>query len=216
MKPLAYLKPLAQILFTAGLLLGSTNLVANDVSEAASDLRERLDSMTSLQGEFIQTLTDIDGSVLEDSRGVFAMARPGKFDWHTQEPFEQRLVSDHQTIWLYDPDLMQVTVREFDDELQETPALILSDELTELSDRFEIESQENDKLVTFTLTPREDDGLFQSLALVFEGDLLQEIRMYDNLDQISYFELRNVKRNESVDDSRFTFEPPEGVDVLVD
>jgi len=204
------------IIAALSLLLVSGFLYAGEVDEAAQDLRERLDSMKSLQGKFSQIMTDLDGMVLEDSEGDFAMARPGKFDWHTREPFEQRLVSDHDTIWLFDPDLMQVTVRDFDDELQETPALILSDELTELSERFEISREEEDGRATFALMPREDEGLFRSLELVFEGEMLREIRMYDNLDQISRFELSDLKRNEDIDASRFTFEPPEGVDVLRD
>lgn len=204
-------------LAAVALLIMSLPLHADEVNAAAADLRQRLDSMTSLQGKFTQTLTDTDGMVLEESEGHFVMARPGKFDWHTQEPFEQRLVSDNDTIWLYDPDLMQVTVRDYDRELQETPALILSDELSELSEQFEVEHSQSDAgLDIFSLKPRTDEGLFQSLSLVFDGDLLREIRMYDNLDQISYFELNDLQRNAGVDESRFTFEPPEGVDVLRD
>lgn len=203
------------IIAALSLLLVSGVLYAGPVEEAR-DLRERLDAMTSLQGTFEQIMTDLEGTVLEDSEGDFAMMRPGKFDWHTREPFEQRLVSDHDTIWLYDPDLMQVTVRDFDDGLQETPALILSDELAELSERFEIGRREDGDRTIFALVPREDEGLFRSLELVFEGELLREIRMYDNLDQISRFELSNLRRNETIDESRFTFQPPEGVDVLRD
>ncbi|WP_341938466.1 outer membrane lipoprotein chaperone LolA [Marinimicrobium sp. C2-29] len=206
-----------KLLALTTLLLLSLPLCAQDNRDVAADLRERLDDMTSLQGEFTQTLTDADGMVLEESKGHFVMARPGKFDWQTTEPFEQRLVSDNETIWLYDPDLMQVTVRDYNRELQETPALILSDELTELSERFEVTHTESEAgLDVFSLKPREDEGLFRSLSLVFDGRLLREIRMYDNLDQVSYFELRDLERNVDVDDSRFTFEPPEGVDVLRD
>ncbi|WP_439510141.1 outer membrane lipoprotein chaperone LolA [Marinimicrobium koreense] len=200
-------------LITSTLLLLSTPLHADSTAE----LRSRLDAMTSLQGEFTQVLIDMDGEVLEESSGDFAMARPGKFDWHTREPFEQRLVSDHDSIWLYDPDLMQVTVREFDEELQDTPALILSDELTALNEQFEITHTVTDEgWDAFRLEPKDDDSLFAALVLTFDGNLLREIRMDDNLDQITRFTLSDLKRNESIDDGRFTFEVPEGVDVLVD
>lgn len=200
-------------LITSTLLLLSTPLHADPTAE----LRSRLDAMTSLQGEFTQVLIDMDGEVLEESSGDFAMARPGKFDWHTREPFEQRLVSDHESIWLYDPDLMQVTVREFDEELQDTPALILSDELTALNEQFEITHSETDEgWDAFRLEPKDDDSLFAALVLTFEGDLLREIRMDDNLDQITRFTLSDLTRNKSIDDGRFTFEVPDGVDVLVD
>ncbi|ROQ20451.1 outer membrane lipoprotein carrier protein [Marinimicrobium koreense] len=200
-------------LITSTLLLLSTPLHADSTAE----LRSRLDAMTSLQGEFTQVLIDMDGEVLEESSGDFAMARPGKFDWHTREPFEQRLVSDHESIWLYDPDLMQVTVREFDEELQDTPALILSDELTALNEQFEITDTVTDEgWDAFRLEPKDDDSLFAALVLTFDGNLLREIRMDDNLDQITRFTLSDLKRNESIDDGRFTFEVPDGVDVLVD
>jgi outer membrane lipoprotein carrier protein len=200
-------------LITSILLLLSASLHADPTAE----LRSRLDAMTSLQGEFTQVLIDMDGEVLEESSGDFAMARPGKFDWHTREPFEQRLVSDHESIWLYDPDLMQVTVREFDEELQDTPALILSDELTALNEQFEITHTVTDEgWDAFRLEPKDDDSLFAALVLTFDGNLLREIRMDDNLDQITRFTLSDLKRNESIDDGRFTFEVPDGVDVLVD
>lgn len=200
-------------LLTLSLLLLCSPLQA----DPTTDLRSRLDAMTSLQGQFTQVLIDIDGEVLEESSGDFAMARPGKFDWHTKEPFEQRLVSDHESIWLYDPDLMQVTVREFDQELQDTPALILSDELTELNEQFEITRSETDEgWDAFRLEPKGDESLFAALVLTFDGDLLREIRMDDNLDQSTRFALSDLKRNESIDDDRFTFEVPDGVDVLVD
>ncbi len=200
-------------LLTLSLLLLCSPLHA----DPTTDLRSRLDAMTSLQGQFTQVLIDMDGEVLEESSGDFAMARPGKFDWNTKEPFEQRLVSDHESIWLYDPDLMQVTVREFDQELQDTPALILSDELTELNEQFDISHSETDEgWDAFRLEPKGDESLFAALVLTFEGDLLREIRMDDNLDQTTRFALSDLKRNESIDDDRFTFEVPDGVDVLVD
>lgn len=202
-----------QTFLSALLLLGSTALHA----EPATELRERLDLMDSLQGEFTQTLIDSDGEVLEESHGTFAMARPGLFDWHTHEPFEQRLVSDHEKIWLYDPDLKQVTVRDFDSELQDTPALILSDRLEQLTGRFDIEQSENtDGLTVFTLTPKKDDDLFAALELHFDGALLRAIHMHDDLGQVTEFKLSDLERNVDIDPERFRFEAPEGVDVLVD
>lgn len=195
------------------LLLASAALHA----DPAAELRELLDPIDSLQGQFTQTLIDSDGEVLEESRGDFAMARPGKFDWHTREPFEQRLVSDHDTIWLYDPDLMQVTVRDYDREVQDTPALILSDELEQLTRQFEVERRQTEEGATvFELIPKQDADLFSSLELVFDAEQLRAIHMHDNLEQTTRFELTEVERNTEIDPERFEFEAPEGVDVLVD
>ena len=207
------MKPL---LSTLGLLLIvlTAPVVAQD--NAATDLRQRLDAMDSLTGAFTQTLLDEEGELLEESQGVFAMARPGKFDWHTLEPFEQRLVSNGDKIWVYDPDLQQVTVREVDERLRQTPAVILSEDMQALNDSFTVTREAPQDLTVFALTPKENDDLFARLELGFDADLLCEIRIHDNLDQVSIFKLEDLSRNGELNHSRFEFQVPEGVDVLAD
>jgi len=185
-------------------------------SEAATELRQRLDSMDTLAGAFTQTLLDEEGELLEQSQGSFAMARPGKFDWHTLEPFEQRLISNRENIWVYDPDLQQVTVRQVDERLRQTPAVILSEDMQSLNDSFTVTRETRQALTFFVLTPKDNDDLFARLELGFDGELLREIQIHDNLDQTSIFELENLTRNGDLDPGRFEFQVPEGVDVLTD
>lgn len=42
------------------------------------------------------------------------LSRPGKFVWRIEKPYKQQLVGDGEKVWMYDPDLRQVTVRKFD------------------------------------------------------------------------------------------------------
>lgn len=199
------------------ILLVWTATVSAGEADDLVPLRERLDAMNSLKGDFSQTLFDADGTLLEESHGEFALQRPGRFYWHTRAPFEQLLVSDGETIWLYDPDLEQVTRRSYDEQAQGSPALILSEDIDSLGENFRVRRQELDgERESFALEPRHDEELFQMLELVFTGEQLAEIRMRDNLDQLTVFELSDVKRNVAIDPQRFVFEPPEGVDVLVD
>lgn len=190
-------------------------------SHAADDLQrlqERLEGVKTMQGDFTQVLRDDDGTVLEESRGQFALERPGKFYWHTLEPFEQQLVSDRAFLWLYDPDLEQVTRRAYDQEqVRATPAAILSDDLQGLGDNFAVRHRgQDDGRALFTLSPRVHDDMFQELTLAFTDEGLVEIQVHDNLGQQTVFSLVNVRRNQPVDQQLFQFVPPEGVDVLVD
>jgi len=205
-----------KLLITLGTLLIALNGPAHAGKDAAADLSQRLDGMNNLAGAFTQTLLDEEGEILEESRGAFAMARPGLFDWHTLEPFEQRMISDGETIWVYDPDLQQVTVREVDERMRQTPAVILSENMEALNETFVVSREENRDLTFFALTPKDDTDLFARLELGFEGPLLREIRIHDDLDQISVFKLDQLTRNGELDQSRFEFDVPEGVDVLVD
>src|SRR5690554_158534 len=144
-------------------------------SHAADDLQrlhERLEGVKTMQGEFTQVLRDDDGTLLEESRGQFALERPGKFYWHTLKPFEQQLVSDQEFLWMYDPDLEQVTRRAYDQEqVRATPAAILSDDLQGLGDNFAVhDGGQNDGRTLFTLSPKVHNDMFQSLTLAFTGE----------------------------------------------
>ena len=45
------------------------------------------------------------------SSGTFEFSRPSRFRFIYKKPFEQTIVADGQTLWLYDVDLNQVTAR---------------------------------------------------------------------------------------------------------
>lgn len=192
-----------------------TTAVFAEQDQGAAQLRKHLDAMTTLQGKFSQSLFDAKGEKLEESQGNFALQRPGKFYWKTEAPFPQLLVSNNKTIWLYDPDLETVNERPFTNDLQQTPALLLSEDIDKLRQNFTVTHKAGDKNIhRFTLVPKVTDGLFQQLILVFAGDDLQEFHIQDSLGQSSQFTLNNVKRNQPLDASLFEFTPPPGVEIL--
>lgn len=47
-----------------------------------------------------------------------------------------------QKVWLYDPDLEQVTIQELDQRLTHTPALLLSGDVSTISENFEVSHKE--------------------------------------------------------------------------
>ncbi|HEY7884132.1 MAG TPA: outer membrane lipoprotein chaperone LolA [Cellvibrionaceae bacterium] len=192
-----------------------TNLALADES-ATLHLREKLADMTSLAGDFSQTLYSREGETLESSSGSFVLQRPGRFYWHTSEPFEQYLISDQHTLWLYDPDLEQVTVRQVTEDIRKTPAMLLSDDVQSLTESFSIVYDENQEAQIFTLTPHDGEDLFASLQLIFRQDRLHQIEVNDGLHQRTVFALDNTTYNRPVDESKFTFVVPEGVDLLID
>lgn len=212
------MKRLLSIFVGFWLALGTASVTAQaEEDQSLAQLQQRLEGMNTLKGTFAQTLFDADGTLLERSDGDFALQRPGKFYWHTRKPFEQLLVSDGETIWLYDPDLEQVTVRDYERETQGTPAMILSDDAENLAEDFQVRKETGDSgEPRFVLTPKSPDGLFKDLVLVFDDRQLREIRMQDNLDQTSIFTLNELERNQPIAAGKFKFDAPEGVDVLVD
>jgi outer membrane lipoprotein carrier protein len=60
------------------------------------------------------------------STGTFEFARPNRFRFVYRKPFEQTIVADGQTLWLYDVDLNQVTARKQAQVLGSTPAALIA------------------------------------------------------------------------------------------
>lgn len=209
------MKFISRVCLCLGLLALGLGVQAN--SGDAEQLRKLLDAMTSLQGEFTQTLYDNQGAKLDESQGSFVLQKPGNFYWKTEQPFEQLLVSDQKTIWLYDPDLEQVTVRPVGEDLQRTPALLFGSDLDKLREQFAVSLKQGaNQQQSFTLVPKAQEGLFKQLLLVFVKGQLQEFHIQDNLNQATHFVLHNTQSNQLVDEALFQFVPPEGVDVLYD
>ena len=67
--------------------------------------------VSAAEGAFRQRVVDRLGKLVNEAEGIFAFRRPGAFLWNYEKPWKQQVVSDGQTLWLYDEDLMQVTVK---------------------------------------------------------------------------------------------------------
>lgn len=111
-----------------GLAAGLPLLAAASPSAESADGRALLQSflkLPALQGEFVQVSLDRAGRKTGEAFGTFSFLRPGGFEWRTLKPFRQSIVSNGKRLWLYDEDLMEVTVSDAADMLGQTPAALL-------------------------------------------------------------------------------------------
>lgn len=187
---------------------------AEDQSMAAERLNELLSRAETMTGGFSQMTLSANGASLQETTGTLALKRPGMFRWHTDPPLEQVLVSDGEKIWLYDPDLEQVTIQQMDKRVSHTPALLLSGDVSQLQDSFHIEYSGGGNVLDFTLTPKEADSMFDNLRVSFSDGVINDMQMSDPVGQRTNILFHNVELNAPLDDAQFSFEIPEGVDVI--
>jgi chaperone LolA len=155
-----------------------------------------------------------DGEVVEKTTGTLEIQRPGQFRWSYVEPYEQWLIADGLNIWSYDVDLAQVTVKPQAEALDNTPALLLSGAADAL-DQFEYQGSYKETVTTWVrLVPRNTDSGFMRVELGFIENTLRRMVFFDNLEQTTLVELRDVAVNEPIDASRFNFVVPADVDVV--
>lgn len=204
---------LIRTLLLAALACTAIPALADD-SAAVQRLTVLLDKAQTMTGRFSQLTLDGTGTQLQETSGELALKRPGLFRWHTDAPQEQLLVSNGKKVWLYDPDLMQVTIQSLDQRMTHTPALLLSGDASKISENFEISFKEAGEVVDFMLKPKSKDTLFDNLRLSFRRGVINDMQLIDAVGQRTNILFLSVKMNEKLDASQFDFEVPKGADVI--
>lgn len=181
---------------------------------AANLLKSYLSTINSYETNFEQMVFDGEGKVLQEARGQLWVQRPQKFHWFTTEPFEQKIISDGESVWLFDVDLDQVVIKTLDKEAGNTPALLLSGDSSSLQSAFTISLSERKGREIFSLIPKGESRLFEEMKLIFEKKQLKRMELNDSLGQktIVLFMVLNAKAK--IDPLKFKFNAPEGVDVI--
>ena len=196
------------------LLLGVATTSPATAGEATDALHAFFDEVRSLRADFSQELFDRTKGQLQHSSGSLAIQRPGKFRWDYLRPYRQEIVADGEKLWFYDTDLEQVTVKALEEGLGSTPAYLLTGD-EPLESRFAV--REIDPLggwLRVELTPKEQEGNFETIRLSFEAGELVLMEVIDGFGQTTRFHFSAVERNPLLDGDLFQFVPPPGVDVL--
>jgi outer membrane lipoprotein carrier protein len=151
------------------------------------------------------------------STGTFEFSRPNRFRFDYKKPFEQSIVADGQTLWLYDVDLNQVTARKQAQVLASTPAALIasSPDLAALRKDFTLEATpDRDGLQWVQATPKVKDGQLHSVQVGFRGDALEALDILDSFGQRSVITFSKLELNAGIPAASFQFKPPKGVDVV--
>ena len=196
------------------LLLITTTSYAENKNE--DQLSRFLDNMQTLEANFTQTLMDDQGIELESSTGMVFLHRPDKFRWDYKHPYLQTIVTNGETLWIYDEDLEQVTIRDVTSTLESTPAAILGS-YEGIDEQFIIiEMGKIEEFDWVELTPRDIESQYDSIRLGFDKDKLGMMVMFDNLGQVTRVDFTQQVINQKLDIDTFNFEPPQGIDIIDD
>ncbi len=187
---------------------------------AHAGAREQLDSFTrglkGLDGRFTQQVFDDNGRVRESSSGRVALSAPRLFRWEYEKPYPQLIVADGRTVWVYDPDLEQVSRRPQGSAEQDSPLAALIDPGRLDRDFLVEDGGESDGLQWLLLKPKQaaDDAAFQSARLGLDASGLARMEIVDALGQRTQIRFSGWKRNPAFAADTFTYTPPAGVDVV--
>jgi outer membrane lipoprotein carrier protein len=201
-----------------GFTLAAALLCASTVHAAALDqFKTFVASTKAAKGEFTQTLTkNVDGAkkTSAPSTGTFLFARPGKFIWQYQKPYEQLLQADGEQLYIYDKDLNQVTVKKLGDALGSSPAAILFGS-NDLEKNFTLsEAGAREGLEWLKAVPKAKDTSFEQIAIGLKNGQPEAMELRDNFGQTSLLSFKKFEKNPALTSTSFRFAMPKGADVV--
>jgi outer membrane lipoprotein carrier protein len=205
-----FFKPVFALIF---LIATSTAAWADDAP--ITRLKNFLAGSSSLTADFKQISFDKSGRPAQNSFGKFYLSRPGKFRWNYQKPFVQEIVSNAGKVWFYDADLEQVTVKQLDDSLGSTPALLLTGDV-DIEEKFILQEQgkEDDGMNWVKLSPKNEESGFKYILIGLNGNQLGGMELSDNFGQLTRIYFSNIQLNPKLDEALFNFKAPKGADVF--
>jgi outer membrane lipoprotein carrier protein len=208
-------------LITSVAILACAQLAQPAFAGGMESLENFVKTARSGRADFSQVVTapgkDGQAPRSKTSTGTFEFSRPARFRFDYKKPFEQTIVADGQTLWLYDVDLKQVTSRKQAQVLGSTPAALIasSPDIGALKKDFNLEAiADRDGMQWVQATPKVKDGQLNSVKIGFRGSDLAALDILDSFGQRSVISFSKLELNAGVSPDSFQFKPPQGVDVV--
>jgi outer membrane lipoprotein carrier protein len=201
-------------LITCAILMALAFIQASAHATGLERMKEYFKNIQTAQANFHQVVTDKQGLKTQDVTGVMHLQKPSKFRWDYNKPFVQEIVGDGHKVWLFDPELNQVTVRSFSKAVGSSPAALLAGG-KEMERLFTIkDTSRKGDLEWVIAIPKIREGGFERLFLGFKGDALMEMELHDSFGNRTAIEFSDVQRNPKIPADKFKFTPPLDADVL--
>ena len=214
------------VTFFVGALFGFAVLAQTPNADALSSLSLFLKQTQSGRAQFTQVVISPakadQAPRRKTSSGTFEFHRPQQFRFAYQKPFVQTMVSDGQSLWLYDADLNQVTVRKQSQALGQTPAAFIAStgDLKVLQAEFNLLTEpDTEGLQWVKATPKQSEGAVQTIrvGLKVQGQaipVLSVLEIVDGLGQTSRLSFQNFEVNAKLAPETFQFKAPPGAQVI--
>ena len=193
------------------------SLFTRATADDAPQLAALLDGMVAFSAEFEQTVTNRFGDVLQAAAGRMHLKRPMRLRWELDEPYPQLVVTDGETLWVYDPDLEQVTVQPLAEALRGSPAVFLTGTVADLRRNYTVVATEPPATggSRFELTPIDPNAVYGDLAITFAADGgLASIDIADHLQQLTRVTFTMRDLSPMLESTLFEFTIPTGIDVI--
>ncbi len=198
------------------LLVSALPLLAQDIEDIIEEVQETYEDMDNLTATFRQVETfKLTGSRNETAGKIYVKDGTS----YRFESDDQVVVTNGKTVWTYNRISNQLII---DNVRKNSGALLPRDMLfvypkEYYSTLIGSETIDNKKMYEVKLDPRENvHGFVKSMKLWVDDDewLIHKIEVTDLNGNTTTYEIKDLDSKKKLDDSMFTFQPEEGVQVV--
>ena len=173
---------------------------------------------SKITAKFLQESTIKAMEITDFASGRVYVRHPGMMRWEYEKPDKQVIITDGYKLWVYRPDDNQVMTGSAPEFFRDGRGASFLSDIKLIRTKFTIELLKAEKNLFYELklTPIEKNMDVSDVRLSVSKENFTVVRVvtYNFYGDETRIEFLNSKFNVPLDDDLFSFEIPEGVDVL--
>jgi outer membrane lipoprotein carrier protein len=189
---------------------------APSLDHVAEDLDHHYNDLRSLRAGFTETYRG--AGITRTESGTLWLRRPGKMRWEYIEPREKLFVSDGKTAFFYVPGERQARkapLKKLDDLRSPLRYLLGKTKLKKEFDKLTARAGDQPGSVIVRGVPRNMSDRVAEVSLdVNPAGEIQRIQIDEVDGSQTEFTFSSMQENVPVEDARFRFQPPAGVELI--
>lgn len=185
------------------------------------EILDRVEARYAVAGfsaRFLQASTITAMDITDTASGRIFIKRPGKMRWEYQKPDLQTFITDGNTLWIYRPDDHQVMIGKAPVFFSDGKGAGFLSDIKLLREKFYISlekelSNDSYRLKLFPLEKTLDVSVIHLSVSPKTFDVFRIIT-YNSYGDKTRIELNDIQFKQKLDDALFTFQIPQGAEVL--
>lgn len=204
------------LIFSLFLPVHAESMALNNLVEKIQESYERAENF---EARFIQEATIKSINRTEMEEGVVYFKKPKRMRWVYDKPELKELVVNPERAWFYIPEDDLVYIHDAEEIFNSKLTIRFLSGIGKLRDDFHISfsssSADGEGNYLLDLIPRNFEGNVEKMLLVVNKDDFQIMGfaftdVYGNITRITF---KDIKTNNKLPDTFFTFTPPPGVEI---
>lgn len=188
-----------------------------DTAEVLAQVRERYTNQ-DFMANFSQTSLLKAMDITDTAAGTLMVSPPGNMRWQYETPDPQLIITNGETLWVHRPDENQVMIGKPPAIFGEGKGAGFLADITELEKNFAVSMLDqlaDEESVYLKLIPKKENPDLARVLIKIDRTTatIQAVTTYNAFDDETRIELNDVQFG-PLDKNLFTFDPPQGADVV--